>query len=266
MSTVGHYPTDVNDAQWEALQLLLPQPKWHPGGPGRKPMDLRRVINGIFSVNKTGCQWRMMPTDIGNGHTIYGYVRRWRQAGVWGRVMDTLHQWERQSQGRLPAPAACCADSQSIKTATQGEDVGFDGHKKVKGRTRHLLVDTLGLIVAVVVTAAHTDDRQGLVALMKRYFASGVTRLRKLWVDGGYEAQWLCAWVHGLQRTHKVALEVVEHTGQGLQVVPYRWVVERTFAWLLNDRRHSRDYEVLTASSEAMIQISMIRLLLQRLA
>ena len=266
MSTVGHYPTDVNEAPWEALQLLLPQPKWHPGGPGRKPMDLRRVINGIFYVNKTGCQWRMMPTDIGNGHTIYGYFRRWRQAGGWGRVMDTLHQWERQSQGRLPAPAACCADSQSIKTATQGEDVGFDGHKKVKGRKRHLLVDTLGLIVAVVVTAAHTEDRQGLVALMKRYLASGVTRLRQLWVDGGYEAQWLCAWVHGLQRTHKVALEVVEHTGKGFQVVPYRWVVERTFAWLLNDRRHSRDYEVLTASSEAMIQISMIRLLLQRLA
>jgi putative transposase len=92
-------------------------------------MDLRRVINGIFYVNKTGCQWRMMPTDIGNGHTIYGYFRRWRQAGVWGRVMDTLRQRERQSQGRLPEPSACCADSQSIKTATQGEDVGFDGHK-----------------------------------------------------------------------------------------------------------------------------------------
>jgi putative transposase len=228
-------------------------------------MDLRRVLNGIFSVNKTGGQWRMMPQDIGNGHTIYGYVRRWRQAGVWGRVMDTLHQWERQSQGRRPAPSACCADSQSIKTATHGENVGFDGHKKSKGRQRHILVATLGLIVAVVVTAANTADRQGLVALVHRYFASGVTRRRKIWVDRGYDAQWLCDWIRGLKRTHKVDLEVVEHTGKGFQGVPYRWVVERTFAWVRNDRRHSRDYEVLTVSSEAMIQVSMMRLLLKRL-
>jgi putative transposase len=266
MSTACHYPTDVSDTQWEVLQLVLPPPKWRPGGPGRKPMDLRRVINGIFYVNKTGCQWRMLPKEFGPWETVYGYFCRWRRAGVWARVMDTLRQWERQSQGRLPEPSACCADSQSIKTATQGEDVGFDGHKKIKGRKRHLLVDTLGLIIAVVVTAANMDDRQGLVALMKRYCASGVTRLRKIWVDGGYDAQWLCDWVRGLQRTHKVDLEVVEHTGKGFQVVPYRWVVERTFGWLLNDRRHSRDDETLTANSEAMIQISMIRLLLKRLA
>lgn len=266
MSTVGHYPTDVHDAQWEVLQLVLPSPKWRPGGAGRKPIDLRRVINGIFYVNKTGGQWRMMPTDIGNGHTIYGSFRRWRRDGVWARVMETRHQWERQSQGRLPEPSACCAASQSIKTATQGEDVGFDGHKKSKGRKRHILVDTLGLIVAVVVTAAHRDDRLGLVTLLQRYFASGVTRLRKIWVDGGYEAQWLCDWVRGLKQPHKIDLEVVEHTGKGFQVVKHRWKVERTFGWLGNDRRHSRDDEVLTASSEAMIQISMIRLLLKRLA
>jgi putative transposase len=266
MSTEGHYPTDVSDAQWEVLQLVLPPPKWRPGGPGRKPMALRRVINGIFYVNTTGCQWRMLPTNLGNAHPIYGYFRRWRREGVWGRVMDTLRQWERQSQGRLPEPSACCADSQSIKTATQGEDVGFDGHKKIKGRKRHILIDTLGLIVAVVVTAANTDDRQGLVALLQRYFTSGVKRLRKLWVDGIYQAQWLRDWVRSLKQTDKIDLEVVEHTGKGFQVVKHRWKVERTFAWLLNGRRHSRDYETLTASSEAMIQISMIRLLLKRLA
>ena len=266
MSTVCHYPTDMSDEQWEILELLRPKPTWRPGGPGRKPLDLRHVLNGLFSVNKTGCQWRMLPTDIGNGHTIYGYFRRWRLTGVWERVMDTLRQWERQSQGRLPEPSACCVDSQSIKTATQGADVGFDGHKKVKGRKRHILVDTLGLLVAVVVTAAHRDDRLGLVTLWQRYFASGVTRLRKIWVDGGYEAQWLCDWVRGLKQTHKIDLEVVEHTGKGFQVVKHRWKVERTFAWLLHDRRHSRDYATLPASSDAMIQISMIRLLLKRLA
>jgi len=120
--------------------------------------------------------------------------------------------------------------------------------------------------VAVVITAAHRDDRLGLVALLKRYLASSVTRLRKIWVDGGYKAQWLCDWVRGLKQTHKIDLEVVEHTGKGFHVVKERWKVERTFAWLLNDRRQSRDYEVLTANGEAMMQISMIRLLLKRLA
>src|SRR5439155_3637225 len=123
----------------------------------------------------------------------------------------------------------------------------------------------LGVLVAVVVTAAHTEDRFGLVALLKRSFASGIKRLRKVWVDGGYQAQWLCDWVRRLKRTHQIDLEVVEHTGKGFQVVKHRWKVERAFAWFLNDRRHSRDDETLTASSEAMIQISMIRLLLKRL-
>ena len=266
MSTECHYPTDVSDAQWEVLEPLLPKPKWHPGGPGRKPLALRNVINGIFYVNKTGCQWRMMPTDLGNGHTIYGYFRRWRSQGLWARLMDTLRHWERHCLGRLAEPSAGCADSQSIKTATQGTDVGFDGNKKIKGRKRHILIDTLGLIVAVVVTAANTDDRQGLVALLKAYFASGVKRLRKIWVDGGYDAQWLRDWVRGLKQTHKIDLEVVEHTGKGFVVIKQRWKVERTLAWLLNDRRHRRDYEVLTVHSEAMIQISMIRILLKRLA
>ncbi len=111
MSTVGHYPTDVSDAQWDALQLLLPKRQWHPGGLGRKPMALRLVINGLFSVNQTGCQWRMIPTNIGTAHTIYGYVRRGRREGGWARGMDTLRQWERQRPGRWPEPSACCADS-----------------------------------------------------------------------------------------------------------------------------------------------------------
>ena len=209
MSTGWHYPTDVSEAQGEVLEPLLPQPKWRPGGPGRKPLERRDVINGLFYVNKTGCQWRMMPKDLGNGHTIYGYFRRWRHQGLWAQVMETLRHWERQCLGRQAEPSASCADSQSIKTATQGKDVGFDGNKKIKGRKRHILVDTLGLIIAVVVTAANTDDRQGLVALLTAYFASGVKRLRKIWVDGGYDAQWLRDWVHSLKQTHKIDLEVV---------------------------------------------------------
>ena len=167
--------------------------------------------------------------------------------------------------GRQPEPSAGSVDSQSLQTATQGEDVGFDGGKKLKGRKRHLLVDTLGLIIAVGVTAADQNDRLGLVALLSQYFAGGVKRLRKLWVDGGYQAEWLASWVRDLKHTHKIDLEVTGKEGKGFQVIPWRWAVERTVAWLLNDRRHSRDYEGLTVNSEAMIQLSMIRLLLNRL-
>ena len=149
------------------------------------------------------------------------------------------------------------------KNATQAQ---FAILEKIKGRKRHLLVDTLGLIIAVVVTAADTDDRLGLVELLSQYFADGVKRLRKIWVDGAYPAEWLEEWVRGLKQTHKIDLEATTHKeGKGFQVIPWRWAVERTFAWLLNDRRHSRDYERLTANSAAMIQISMIRLLLNRL-
>jgi putative transposase len=243
MSAAYHYPTDLTDEQWDLLQSFLPPCAWHPGGRGRPPsVDTRQVVDGILYLNKTGCQWRMLPPDFGNWSTIYGYFKRWRCNGTWATLMETLRQLERRCQGRQAEPSAGSIDSQSIKTATQSEEIGFDGNKKIKGRKRHLLVDTLGLSIAVVVTDAGTDDRQGLVALLTVYFADGVKRLRKLWVDGAYPAQWLDEWVRGLKQTHKIDLEATTNqSGKGFQVVPWRWAVERTFAWLLNDRRHSRD-------------------------
>ena len=164
MSACCQYATDLTDEQWEVLHPLLPARQWRPGGPGRPPCDRRRVVNGILYVNKTGCQWRMLPKDFGHWETVYGDFRRWRREGVWQRVMTELRQVERRCQGRLVEPSAGTIDSHSVKTATQSQDVGFDRHKKIKGRKRHLLVDTLGLIVAVVVTAANVDDRQGLMS------------------------------------------------------------------------------------------------------
>lgn len=266
MSADPQYPTDLTDAQWQFIAPFLPAQTWHAGGRGRPPVDRRGVINGIFYLKKTGCQWRMLPKDFGHWSTVYGYFKRWRRAGVWADLMTWLRQQERVRQGRKPEPSAGSVDSQSIKTATQNAAIGYDGNKKIKGRKRHILVDTLGLLIAVVVTAANVDDRQGLLALMQGYFADGVTRLRKLWVDGGYRAEWLREWVRSLKRTYKIDMEVTDHDGKGFQVIAWRWVVERTFSWLVNDRRHSRDYERLTVNSEALIQISMIHLLIKRLA
>ncbi len=184
-------------------------------------------------------------------------------------VADSGHiTWlcESGSKGREKEPFAGCLDSQSVKTATQGESTGYDGNKKIKGGKRHVLVDTSGLIIVVVVTAAAEDDWLGLRTLLQRYFSKGLRRLRKLWVDGGYTGSELKQWVAGLKKIHKIVLKVIECLGDGFQVVKRRWVVERTFACLFNYWRHSKDYEVLTRNRESMIQISTIYILVQRLA
>jgi transposase len=263
----SYYPSDLTDGQWALIEPLLPAAKSGPGEPGRPAGDRRRIVNGVLYVVKTGCQWRWLPSDFGPWQTVYGYFNRWSRATVWQGIMEELNMQERRRHGRNPEPTAGCIDSQSVKAAMQPVDeIGFDGNKKIKGRKRHVLTDTLGLILCVVVTAANTGDREGLRRLLNQWFIKGVCRLRKLWVDAGYAGEALHEWVRGLKQTHKIDLEVTDHDGKGFQVVAKRWVVERAFSWLGGYRRHSKDYEVLTRNSEAMIQISMIATLIRRLA
>jgi transposase len=261
-----YYPTDLTDRQWQVIEPLLPEAQSGPGKPGRPPSPRRRLVNALFYVVKTGCQWRQLPREFGCWQTVYGYFNRWSRSTVWQGIMEELNALERRRQQRHPEPTAGCIDSQSVKAAMQPkDDIGFDGNKKIKGRKRHILTDTLGLILCVVVTAANTGDREGLKMLINRWFIKGVCRLRKLWVDAGYASEPLRDWVRALKHTHKIDLEVTDHEGKGFQVVPRRWVVERAFSWLLGYRRHSKDYEVLTRNSEAMIQMAMISMLLRRL-
>lgn len=270
------YPSDLTLVQWLVIVGLLPKTKSGKGLPGRPASDLRQIVNGIFYIIKSGCQWRMLPKEYGPWSTVYGYFNRWSKSGLWQQILDTLRKQERKRKGRKEDPSGGCVDSQSVKTSTQAQTVdvdedkqvtvGFDGGKQVKGRKRHILVDTLGILIAVVVTSANTSDQTGFRALLSQYFEKGVNRLRRIWVDGGYAGQPLREWTASLKKTFKVVLDLVENEGKGFNVVKKRWVVERTFAWFGNFRRNSKDYEVLTRNSEAMLQISMIHILVRRLA
>jgi len=265
MSTATHYPTDLTDSQWNLLEPLLPKPKNGGKKGGRPSSDLRQIINALLYLNRTGCQWRMLPNNYACWRTIYGYFKKWSENGVWKNIMDNLRMRERVRQGHQEEPSACSIDSQSVKCSIQHEDRGYDGGKKINGRKRHILVDTLGLIIAVVVTAANYGEREGLKDLLRCYLLKGFYRLKLIWVDNGYSGKPLDTWVQSLKKTHKIKLDVGESIHGKFEVVKKRWVVERTFSWIYNYRRHSKDYERLTRNSESMIQISMIALLLNRL-
>ena len=254
------YPTDLTDRQGELIKELIPLAK--PGGRPRA-LDMRQVINAILYVVVGGIKWRMLPREYPNWKSVYHYFRQWRDTGTWQRLHDTLRAWVRQKAGRHKHPTAGCLDSQSV-TSTEIEGLrGYDTGKQVKGRTRHLLVDTLGLVLAVVVTVASCSDPAGARLLFRR-LGGACKKLRILWGDGAYRGQ-LLEWVatHCWFRLQPVLRSEVQ---QGFVVLPRRWIVERTWAWLNQYRRLSKDYEVLPASSEAMIYIAMTRLMLRRLA
>lgn len=261
------YPTDLTDEEWNQIKPLVPAPKSGKGKRGRPiKLDRRRLLDAIFYVVRSGCAWHLLPHDFGPWRTVYGYFRAWSQDWTWTFIHDALRDCVRKSEGRTVAPTAAIVDSQSVKTPDQAGERGYDAGKKIVGRKRHLAVDCLGLILAVMITPASLQDRQAARPLI-RSLVKTFGRLQIIWADGGYLGT-LVAWVKALRPFGKLRLEIVRRCDdvKGFKVLPRRWVVERTFGWLVKSRRLCRDYEVRPDHSEAMVRICMIRIMVKRLA
>jgi transposase len=261
MSTT--YPSDLTDAEWECAQRYFPvasmrgRPRIH---------SLRRILDAIFYVLRTGCPWRYLPTDYPPWQTVFYHLRQFRRKNTLHALYAALHRAERVRVGRHPDPSAAIMDSQSVKTVEESAHIrGYDAYKCVKGRKRHLLVDTLGLPIARYVTPADVHDTVGARKLLGG-LAFFVPRLKKIWVDAAYRGKELADWCQ--QQGNGWVLEVVERKpGQrGFAVQPRRWVVERSFAWLSRNRRLAKDYERMVQTSGTLIEMAAMRLLLRRLA
>jgi putative transposase len=225
---------------------------------------MRQAVNAMFYVVRTGCQWENLPKDYPNHNSVYYHYRKWCKDGTWRRMNRALRKRERRQSGRNEDPSAGAIDTQSVKTTEAGGERGYDAGKRINGRKRHIAVDTVGNLLDVVVHAAGIQDYHGAKPLLLKVTET-VTTLKKIWADGIYKNGGLVDWVH---ETLGIILEVVERPPEqvGFQVLPRRWVVERTFAWLGRYRRLSKDYERCTKSSEGVVYIASIHTMMRRIA
>ena len=253
------YASDVTDFEWEFIEPFTRQ---KPGRGKKRTVDIRAVVNAIFYINKTGCQWEMLPHDFPDYRHVNYYYTKWRKDGTWDDIMDTVRACARIAEGHDPEPSMAIIDSQSVKTDQYGEDHGFDGHKKIKGRKRHIAVDTLGFLLFVFVTCAATRDVEGGYELCHE-LQQKRPRIKKVLVDSAYRGEF----VEHVTRYYRFTVDVVQKIAgqQGFIVQPWRWIVERTFAWCIWYRRLSKDYEKTVDSSETMLKIANIRIMLRRL-
>ncbi len=259
------YPSNLTWAQYEFISDMIPEPK--PGGRPRK-VDMWEILNGIFYVLCEGCQWRALPGDFPAWQTVYTYFRNWRFDGTWLKLHDSLREWTRIEQQRHPSPSEAIVDSQSVKsTAMVHEAVGYDAGKQIKGRKRFISVDTLGLVLRVLVTAASVGEREGGKQVLKKVKQMGkkVSRLITIWTDSGFDGAPFMMWVMDFCRW---IVQVVLRPAQtkGFVLLKKRWVVERTFGWLMGCRRLVRDYELLPQTSQTWIYLAMLRIMVRRLA
>lgn len=260
MKTPKYY-TDLTDAQWAYIEPMLPRPHRR----GRPPRDRRVILDAILYVLKGGIPWRLLPASFPPWQTVYHVFRQWALDSTWAVLNDALRVCLRRSVGRHDEPSAAILDSQSVKSDGHGGAVGFDAAKCIKGRKRHMLVDTVGLVLGAVVSPANCTERDGAQLVLGRV-ADWFGRLRRLWVDGGYTGDAFRDWVR--ERWGQLEVEVVKRCQdiRGFKVLPRRWVVERTFGWLMRHRRLVRDYETSESSAEAWIHLALIRIQLRRLA